>query len=320
MVKTPVLFETFVRDDYARQVFDVIKKAQPQKLYFYSNKGRNRDNEIELNNNIRSWTNEIDWDCELHTFFRNECVDVYTSLKGAVDWVFETEDCVIVLEDDVVPSLAFFDFCDQMIEKFKNDRRVWHVSGDNFGNYNPSGYDYIFSRYHWMYGWATWKDRWECVPWENPQIEKFVKSRIYRQLYKTKRQAKYQEEEILGLCDFLSRTKCWDYLFGLAADQNNSCGVFPKQHLITNIGLSGTHHKKSIKTFVNNETSYKGNRYIIEKEPPFVFADIEYDYLCFKMRFTLRNRIRLLIRNFILKIFGKNGLEKIKNVIHSLLK
>lgn len=316
MVKTPVLFETFVREDYARKVFDVIKKAQPQKLYFYSNKGRNKDNEIERNNNIRSWVNEIDWNCELHTFFREECVDVYTSLKGAVDWVFETENSVIVLEDDVVPTIAFFDFCDQMIEKFKNDRRVWHVSGDNFGNNNPSGYDYIFSQYHWMYGWATWRDRWQSVPWDNPQIEEFIKSNTYRQLYKTKKQAKYQENQISELCDFLHRTKCWDYLFGLAADQNNSCGVYPAKHLVTNIGLSGTHHKKTIKTFVNNEASYNGDHYIIEKEPPFVFADTEYDYLCFKMRFTLRKRFRLFVRKIILNLFGKIALEKIKKIVH----
>ena len=136
MVVTPVLFETFIRDDYARQVFDVIKRAKPLKLYFYSNKGRNQGDEIEKNDRIRSWVKEIDWDCELHTFFREECVDVYTSLKGAVDWVFETEESVIVLEDDVVPTFAFFDFCDQMITKFKDDHRVWNISGDNFWNLN----------------------------------------------------------------------------------------------------------------------------------------------------------------------------------------
>ena len=72
MVNTPILFETFVRDDYARQVFDIIKKAQPQKLYFYSNKGRDKGDEIERNNKIRSWINEIDWECELHTFFQEK--------------------------------------------------------------------------------------------------------------------------------------------------------------------------------------------------------------------------------------------------------
>lgn len=316
MVNTPVLFETFVRDDLARQVFDAIKIAQPRKLYFYSNKGRDKNNEIERNERIRSWVKEIDWECELHTFFRDECVDVYTSLKGAVDWVFENEESAIILEDDIIPTLAFFDFCDQMIGKFKNDRRVWYVSGDNFNDLNPSGYDYIFSRYHWMYGWATWKDRWLSIPWNNPRIDEFVKSGFCRIQYKVNVQGARRENQLLNIKDFVIKTKCWDYLFGLAADQNNSCGVFPKQHLITNIGLSGTHHKKSIKTFVNNEASYKGNRYIIEKEPPFVFADIEYDYLCFKMRFTLRKRFRLFVRKIILNLFGKRGLEKIKNFVH----
>ena len=40
MVNTPVLFETFVRVDYARQVWEAIKVAQPKTLYFYSNKAR----------------------------------------------------------------------------------------------------------------------------------------------------------------------------------------------------------------------------------------------------------------------------------------
>lgn len=40
MVNHPVLFETFVRIETARQVWEQIKKAQPSKLYFYSNKGR----------------------------------------------------------------------------------------------------------------------------------------------------------------------------------------------------------------------------------------------------------------------------------------
>lgn len=81
---TAVLFETFVRPQYARQVFDQIKKAKPKKLYFYSNKARvDRPDEVRNNEEIRSWVKEVDWDCELHTFFREEYVDVYTSVRGA---------------------------------------------------------------------------------------------------------------------------------------------------------------------------------------------------------------------------------------------
>ena len=66
---TAVLFETFARPQYARQVFDQIKKAKPKKLYFYSNKARvDRPDEVRNNEEIRSWVKEVDWDCELTLF------------------------------------------------------------------------------------------------------------------------------------------------------------------------------------------------------------------------------------------------------------
>ena len=71
---TAVLFETFARPQYARQVFDQIKKAKPKKLYFYSNKARvDRPDEVRNNEEIRSCVKEVDYDYELHTF----CLEDY---------------------------------------------------------------------------------------------------------------------------------------------------------------------------------------------------------------------------------------------------
>ena len=93
MVQTPVLFITFVRPDYARQTWNGIKAAQPKKLYFYSSKGRaDKEGEVNCNNEIRAYINERDWECDLHTFFRDECVNIYDSLRGAIDWLFENEE------------------------------------------------------------------------------------------------------------------------------------------------------------------------------------------------------------------------------------
>ena len=51
MVKSPILFITFVRPEYARYSWNAIKEAKPEKLYFYSNKGRiDKEGEIEKNN------------------------------------------------------------------------------------------------------------------------------------------------------------------------------------------------------------------------------------------------------------------------------
>lgn len=283
MVNTPVLFETFARPDYARQVWDAIKASKPRSLYFYSNKARkDKPDEINRNEEIRAFVKEIDWECKLHTWFREEYVDVYTSLKGAVDWVCENEEEWIVLEEDVVPTSAFFSFCDQMIDYYRNDMNVWNVSGDNFLNLNPGGYDYIFSHYHYMYGWATWRNRWLAIDWNNLRIDESIDCGVFDRLFKTEGQRIRIKKSMSLMKTFIEKTKCWDFVFGLVSDQKGAVEVIPTCHLVTNIGLSGEHHDEKKKSVFNVECSFQGNEYIIKKRPPFVLADEEYDYLLFK--------------------------------------
>ena len=282
MVETPVLFVTFVRPDYARQTWEGIKATKPKTLYFYSNKGRaEKEGGVERNNEIRSYINEIDWDCDLHIFFREECVNVYDSLRGAIDWLFDNEERGIILEEDCVPTKAFFSFVDQMIEKFKEDKRVWCISGDNIIKQNPSGYDYMFSHLHAMYGWASWRDRWRMVNWDHLYIKETIDEHIYYRLFKTKEQAKAKEKALSNMEDMLYRTKCWDYIFGLCMDQYHALTVQPKEHLVKNIGVTGQHHTKAKVSQYNCEPNPSAEEYVIAKEPPFVFADFEHDYLTY---------------------------------------
>ena len=282
MVETPVLFVTFVRPDYARQTWEGIKATKPKTLYFYSNKGRaEKEGEVERNNEIRSYINEIDWDCDLHIFFREECVNVYDSLRGAIDWLFDNEERGIILEEDCVPTKAFFSFVDQMIEKFKEDKRVWCISGDNIIKQNPSGYDYMFSHLHAMYGWASWRDRWRMVNWDHLYIKETIDEHIYYRLFKTKEQAKAKEKALSNMEDMLYRTKCWDYIFGLCMDQYHALTVQPKEHLVKNIGVTGQHHTKAKVSQYNCEPNPSAEEYVIAKEPPSVFADFEHDYLTY---------------------------------------
>ncbi len=283
MVNTPVLFETFVRVDYARQVWEAIKTAQPKKLYFYSNKGRkDKEGEIERNNEIRSWVKEIDWDCELHTFFRDECVDIYTSLKGALDWVFTSEPEAIVLEDDCVPTPAFFSFCDQMIEKYRDNKKVWCISGDNFLGYKPKDADFFFSQYHFMFGWASWSDRWKQITWDTLDIDTFYEKKIADGLYKTKKQARNRNKELVFLKKKVEDTKCWDYAFGYIIDFNKGVTVHPNEHLVTSVGLFGTHAKNVVKTMFHVKANPSGDVYEISSWPEMIEPDKEFDYIFFK--------------------------------------
>lgn len=303
MVETPVLFITFVRPDYALQTFNGIKAAQPKKLYFYSNKGRaEKEGEIVRNEEIRTYIKKIDWDCEVHTFFRDECVDVYTSLKSAIDWFFENEEQGIILEEDCVPTKAFFSYVDQLINKFKNDYRVWCISGDNIIQENPSGYDYFYSHLHAMYGWASWRSRWQMVNWDNLHIDETIQSHLYERLFKTKEQAKAKESFLIQKKDFLNSTKCWDYIFGLAMDQYGAVTIQPKEHLVKNIGIQGQHHKKAEVSKYNRDSNCASDIFTISNDPPFVIADMEHDYRTYCQLLRKPNIVKRIIHKILKSI------------------
>ena len=279
MFTNAVLFITFARPEYARQTFEGIKNAKPSKLYFYSNKAREENiDEVVRNETIRAFVNEIDWDCEVFTFFRDEHVDIYTSLWSALDWVFENEEQAIVLEEDCVPSIAFFDYCEKLLVKYKDDPRVWLLSGNNFiEGYNPNNLDYTFSRFPFMYGWASWQSRWKKMERININWKEMKSYGLNEQYALSKKKTKYLTNLHERIFHTLNYKNAWDHIVGFSLIKDNAFGVIPSFNLVSNIGLSGHHNNGSGVGFANRAVSIKSNVFEIRNEPKFMAPDYHYD-------------------------------------------
>jgi hypothetical protein len=296
MTETPVLFVPFARPEYARKAFNAIKKAKPKKLYFYSDKARlDNPKEVENNNIVRALVNEIDWPCELNIYFQEKNVgSIYNSLWAAFDWIFKVEEQAIILEEDCVPSLAFFHFCDQLLEKYKNDQRIWVISGNNFiEDYNPNGYDYFYSYFPYLWGWATWRNRWQMVIRESLPYEKIKEYKLFNQIYCSPKAAK----KALQFTKTIVNTPSWDYRFTISMKCNGGLGIIPKVNLVSNIGVYGTHNEGKVSIFHNRNTPDEA-RFVIYNPPPFVVADFGYSKYWFKKYYLKNKRFipRLLIR------------------------
>lgn len=271
---------TFVRPDYARECWDAIKKAQPKTLYFYSNKGRaEKSGEIERNEEIRSYIKEINWQCDLHTWFREEYVDLYTSLLGAKKWAFENEESLIMLEEDCLASKAFFEYCDYFLDYYKDEKRIGFITGDNYAKgFEANGEDHFITRSIHHHGWATWKDRWDSYDFYlNPEsiifngyIEKYFSNDLVLKLY-----YKYL---YIGLIPFLNRTRCWDYMKVLNQFRDGTYAVTPIYNLVQNVGLNGTHiHNGKGTAFEIQNNEDKGSYPFTYKQIP-VLPNEMYDY------------------------------------------
>ena len=148
-LNTPILFLTYKRFETSEKVFESIKNAKPKKLYFVSNAPKNNDNvELEKVLKVRSLVNEVNWDCDVVTLFRDEYLDVKESITFSIDWFFEHEEKGIILEDDCVPSRTFYPFCQELLDYYQNDENVFSIGGCCFlEDRNLLVNEYRFSRH-----------------------------------------------------------------------------------------------------------------------------------------------------------------------------
>jgi len=146
-MKKPVLFLIFNRPDTTKQVFEAIREYQPKQLFIAADGPREeKHNEKELCEETRKIAQKVDWDCEVKTLFRNENLGCRDAVSSAIDWFFENVEDGIILEDDCLPNQSFFKFCEEMLELYKNDTRIMHISGNNLLNNVKSKTDYYFSK------------------------------------------------------------------------------------------------------------------------------------------------------------------------------
>jgi hypothetical protein len=70
-----------------------------------------------------------------------------------------------------------------MLERYENDTRIGIVSGLNhFEKYDFFGNSYGFVKSAGIWGWATWKSRWNLYTERNYNLENFGSSEINKLL------------------------------------------------------------------------------------------------------------------------------------------
>jgi hypothetical protein len=143
-------------------VLDAVREARPHRLLVVANAPRaDVEGEAELCEATRDLIETVDWDCEIVTDFAREHLPQTERIESGLDWVFSQHEEAILLEDDCVPDPTFFRFCDELLERHREDERVMSISGNNFQFFAPaSGDSFYFSRYPHTWGWATWRRAW----------------------------------------------------------------------------------------------------------------------------------------------------------------
>jgi hypothetical protein len=237
--KTPILFVVFNRPDTASIVFEEIRKLRPTKLYVAADGPRpNRPADIEGCRLTREVVTHVDWPCEVKTLFQEKNLGCKYGVYTAFDWFFKHEEEGIILEDDDLPDPSFFPFCQELLEKYRTDERVMHISGNNFlpKNKNYTGTDsYYFSRISHIWGWATWRRAWkhydvELTSWPTVKESRLL-NRIFSNNAVTFMWGKYFQKY------YERRVNSYDGQWVYACLVNGGFCINPSVNLVSNIGF-----------------------------------------------------------------------------------
>lgn len=226
----PVLFLVFNRPKKTQQVFSRIAEYRPSKIYIAADGPRDY---IETDKHncklVREIVSQISWDCEVKYLYREKNLGCSTAIVQAIDWFFSFEESGVILEDDCLPELTFFDYCENLLDYYRDNNRIMHISGTNLGQQFGTE-SYYFSKYGQIWGWATWKRSWLL-------FEKSL-NKTDRINFASKKEKKFWTKNFNDII--------WDVQWAVYSIWlNNGISVLPNVNLVTNIGFDteGTNYK-----------------------------------------------------------------------------
>lgn len=243
LVDVPVALFFFARPLQTKQVFESIKQARPCKLFLIQDGAREgRQDDIDNIAECRKIVSDIDWDCEVFTNYSEINLGCGQRVASGMEWIFKHVDRVIKLEDDSIPSISWFRFCAELLEKYKDDYRVGSIAGVNqIGQYYGCGDDYIFATVGSVAAFATWKRVWDNYDYDiefanNVYYLKLLRKNIYPS-YIAKRNLKIIKQLQISSKNGVKR-KSWSAPLGYAIFLNSQMIIVPKVNMITNVGLA----------------------------------------------------------------------------------
>lgn len=237
MSNAAIAYIIFNRPHHTLNTFKAIRAQRPSKLFLIADGARTgHPTDIQRCKEARAVVANIDWPCEVFHNYSEENLGCKRRVSSGLDWVFSQVDSAIVLEDDCLPHPDFFNFCNNLLDRYKNDDRIWVITGNNFQDGKKRGdASYYFSKFNHCWGWATWRRAWQKYQLDMPYWAEWKQSADWN----NKTTDLVERKIFTELFDRVSRGEIdtWDYQWTACVWYHGGLTATPNVNLVTNIGF-----------------------------------------------------------------------------------
>jgi hypothetical protein len=297
----PLLLIAYRRPHCIRQVIAAIRPLQPTCLYVACD-GAPSDNEAEqamVAATRQVIEEDIDWPCQIHRLYSDVNQGCSVGPVNAISWFYEHVEEGIVLEDDCVPHVDFLPYCAYLLDRYRQDSRVWCISGSNFqqGAWRAEG-SYYFSRYPHGWGWASWRRCWQHFDARLEQWPTLRDSGLLETIFEDSLERSFWAETWQNTYAQYPGITWWDYQWTFACLVNGGLTALPNRNLVTNVGF-GPDATHTLTMRIDTNIDHTG--ILPMRHPSFVLRDacadrVTFDYayngVALRKSKTLAGRLR----------------------------
>lgn len=254
--KSPVALFVYNRPTQAEQTFAQIKAYRPLKLFVLSDGPKNSDVDRLNVARTREIFTKIDWPCDVVYRFAEHNLGCRESITTGLTFIFDQVQECIILEDDCLPDLTFFDFCTALLERYRDNPEIMTIGGHQPIHPDESNGDsYHYSKYPSTWGWATWRRAYRNF---DPNLSTWVEREGYEWLLKYLGKDQYARYWSYMLSEAHKGADHWDYAWAYHCWKKNGLSIRPTVNLIKNIGFgpTATHTTEALHPFGQCESSF----------------------------------------------------------------
>jgi hypothetical protein len=236
--QTPVALIVFRRAHTTRRVFEAISQVRPARLLLIADGPRpDIPGEAEACQEVREIVSRVDWPCEVSTNFAEGNLGCQERIISGLNWTFSLVEEAIILEDDCLPDISFFPFCQELLERYRGDARVASISGTNLvEKYVNTDASYFFSQLGGNWGWASWRSEWRRYDRHLRDWPSVKSENLLSEIFDQPSTVAYWTGVFDDMYENNGRN-AWDYQWLYTHLKNNALTIIPRVNLVANIGF-----------------------------------------------------------------------------------
>jgi hypothetical protein len=245
-MNAPVALFIYNRPEHTAMVVEALQKnllASETDLFVFADgpKAEASDEEKSKIKEARAIVSSLKGFRKVTLSFSENNKGLVTSLINGINSVLEIHEQIIVLEDDILTSKYFLSFCNEGLQKYKDEESVMTISGFAFPLKSNEEQSY-FIQLGSCWGWTTWKRAWKHFSLDAAKMLQEINSKNLAYAFDVSGTNPYTE--MLKL-QSEGKINSWGVCWYASVFLRNGLMLCPAETLTINVGMdgSGTHNK-----------------------------------------------------------------------------